>query len=99
MPCQPSNPDQSVLRIGELEVRYYVREPSPDRWNAVGVLVDADAETNFRTSADCKLIVGVGPSRDEAIGDLIARVVGDSHPVVATHRQASQPPRSTVGQR
>jgi hypothetical protein len=99
MPRHPSDPDQSVLRIGEFEIRYYVREPSPDRWNAVGVIVDADRESKLRTSIDYRMIVGVGSSRDEAIGDLIARVVGDSHPLVATHRRAHLPSRSTVSPR
>jgi hypothetical protein len=69
----PSHPERSVMRIGDVEVQYYLREPSPDHWNAVGIITDPDRRAGYRTSQHCQMIVGVGASREEAIGDLVTR--------------------------
>lgn len=72
---QSSQPDQAVMRVGSVEIRYYVREPSPDRWNAVGIVIDPEDQPLYYTSNHHRMVVGVGKSRDEAIGDLISRVL------------------------
>lgn len=69
-----ASPDRSsILRIGSIDVRFYLREPSPDNWNAIGVVERHDGDKHEITGH--RLIVGVGSSEDKAIGDLIARVL------------------------
>jgi hypothetical protein len=64
---------RSILRIGSMDIRFYLREPSPDNWNAIGVIERHDGVNQEITGH--QLIVGVGTSEDEAIGDLITRVL------------------------
>ncbi|TVR72975.1 MAG: hypothetical protein EA415_08560 [Sphaerobacteraceae bacterium] len=79
MPYEESFDNAVILRIGSLDIRYYLREPSPDHWNAIGVIERHDLADGRDQIAGYKMIVGVGASEDEAIGDLIARVlVGQS---------------------
>ena len=67
-----------TIKIGATTISYYVREPSPDQWVAVGVLGEpADGPGPYRTTTARRMIVGSGRTRDEAIGDLIARVIVD----------------------
>ncbi len=70
----------TTIQVGAVRVSFYVREPSPDRWNAIGVVSFDGEESRPCTSATCRMIVGSGTSRDEAIGDLIARVLTGQHP-------------------
>jgi hypothetical protein len=74
---------ESVLEIGELAIRYYLREPSPDHWNAVGVITRSRSESLFREPDGTSMIVGVGTSQDEAIRDLVKRVVTGEHRALA----------------
>jgi hypothetical protein len=74
--------EQTVLQIGNVQVKFYVREPSPDRWNAVGVVDFGDEPLHIDAQSTCRLIVGSGSTRDEAIGDLIARVLSGQHPAL-----------------
>jgi hypothetical protein len=67
---------QLKIRIGDIEVQYYLREPTPDHWNAIGVITnDAELMPYGSSSTSRKMVVGVGPTEDEAVGDLIARVM------------------------
>lgn len=75
---EPACQDWQTIRIGSIDVRYYVREPSPGRWNTIGLIPSRDASPEpVRRHA---MVVGVGDSCIEAMGDLIARVVGSMHP-------------------
>jgi hypothetical protein len=69
------DPAQAKIRIGEIEIKYYLREPSPDHWQAIGVVSDADSMPYGPTSTASRMFVGAGSTADEAIGDLIARVL------------------------
>lgn len=73
-----SSSNRSSFRLGRVEVKYEVREPSPGRWNAVGVLYFDGS--SFPASDQCPMVVGVGPTYYEAVGDLLARVLGRQHP-------------------
>lgn len=92
MQYEPSYSGQSVLRIGDIEVRYYVREPSPDKWNVIGIISSLSELNPTIEGEESRLIVGVGPSRDEAIGDLIARVLSAQHPVLTRYRRGHATP-------
>jgi hypothetical protein len=76
----PGQADQTVLQIGNVRVSFYVRESSPDKWDAIGI-VNVDGSSRFAGLEETsRLIVGTGQTRDEAIGDLISRVVTGKHP-------------------
>jgi hypothetical protein len=66
------------LAIGAVVVRFETSEPSPNRWVAVGSVLDrADRGDGERAYG---LIVGTGHTEDEAIADLrlrAARWAGD----------------------
>ncbi len=92
MTYEPFNGQPAMLQIGDIRVRYYLREPSPDKWNAIGVLNDPGEQQRVVSESDCRMIVGIGPTRDEAIGDLIARVLSGAHPLlIRRHIDADQP--------
>jgi hypothetical protein len=84
-------PQQLKIRIGDIEVQYYLREPTPDHWNAIGVICDTDTMPYGTASTSRKMVVGVGTTEDEAVGDLIARVMADFRTVTekATEPSAS----------
>jgi hypothetical protein len=67
-----------AIRIGAIKIKYYVREPSPGRWNAIGVIHLPDGSVSCRRR--CPLIVGVGATYYEAVGDLMARSLSGDHP-------------------
>lgn len=71
-------PVHSSFRLGRIEVKYYLREPSPGTWNAIGVIY-FDQEI-MSTMNRCPMVVGVGTTCHEAVGDLLARVLGGDHP-------------------
>ena len=73
----------TILQVGAVQVNFYVREPSPNQWNAIGVVsFDDEAFGVPPSDTTCRMIVGSGPSRDEAIGDLITRVLSGQHPAL-----------------
>jgi hypothetical protein len=59
-----------VLRIGEREVRYYLVQPSPERWSAVGVLY---ARVDGSVPRACRMLVGNGQTEHDAVADLVTR--------------------------
>jgi hypothetical protein len=65
------------LRIRGIDVRYFLQEPSPDKWNAVGIVGGEFISTVPGRSDQPQLIVGQGRCGDEAVGDLIARVLSE----------------------
>jgi hypothetical protein len=65
----------AILRIGSMDIRYYVREPSPDHWNAIGVIERHDRADGRDEVIGHQMLVGIGSSEDEAIGHLITRVL------------------------
>lgn len=70
--------ERSSFRVGRIEVKYYVREPSPGVWNAIGVLYLDQAMMPAMNR--CPMVVGVGSTYHEAVGDLLARVLSGNHP-------------------
>jgi hypothetical protein len=75
-----------VVRVKEHELRYYLRQPSPGQWSAVGVMYSRP--TNDTGPRASRLIVGTGPSEAVAVSDLIAR---SAQFIGASARQASSP--------
>jgi hypothetical protein len=67
-----------AIRVGEIKIKYYVREPSPGRWNAIGIIHLPDGSESSRRR--CPLIVGVGDTYYEAVGDLMSRSLSGDHP-------------------
>jgi hypothetical protein len=81
---------ESLVEIGDLVIRSYLREPSPDHWNAVGVITRSRNESLFQEPDGTSMIVGVGACPDEAIRDLVKRVVTGEHRALARFQRLSQ---------
>lgn len=79
----------TILQLGSVQVNFYVRESSPDQWNSIGVVSFVDGSLLTASETTCRMIVGSGKSRDDAIGDLIARVLSGQHPALQHTKPAT----------
>jgi hypothetical protein len=74
-----------VVRVKEHELRYYLRQPSPDQWSAVGVMYSRPSNDSGPRAS--RLIVGTGSSEAAAVSDLISRsaqLIGSTAPKVSS---------------
>jgi hypothetical protein len=62
-----------TMVIGDLLLKYRVREPAPDQWNAIGVVCRSSSGAPLTPGR--RLVVGLGNTASGAMADMISSAI------------------------